>query len=653
MKSIRKSFGNNKEAHISSPLPPLSKPALAIQPPLKVIRALQSHKSLSPHQLSFEKGDFFHVVAEPKDGQWYEANNPSTGARGLVPVHMFEEFLKGSATPRTPLPSSVKRSETPTSPKSQTFYAVVLHDFAAERADELDARAGDAITVVAQSNREWLVAKPIGKLGRPGLIPVAFVEIRDPTTGEPVRDVDKLIGGGALPPVEEWKRQIMSYKANSISLGVLDENAFTQSSPASSERKSAALNSPDINVQGPTPSSHAHQQAPEETSAPSLLPDGILVTADVKSFHFEMDEYWFRVHAVFQPYDSGSLPPAKELVLFRSYNDFYDFQVGLLEAFPREAGRQGSERMLPYMPGPVPHVDNQITMSRRQELDQYLQELCALPEQGVRGVIESVLVREFFAMKPGDASADIEPQVRYIESLPHSDRTQVGADAEYGVHDRFSRMRLSGGPDSGYEESEYMVKGRNSSAREYDQRPGHYRTESTASMYKNGMSRNTVHSRSSSRNHSLVDHPNNYGHGRNGSSLEIDTFQANAYPRSSTSSLNDRSPIRSSTAPSIASSQGRTPSSANPPISSSIPQTAFIKIKIFDKVSDDLVAIRVHPRVTHSQLMNKVQARLGDGVMSLRYRDSINNALIDLTDDEELRLWLDNTDRLVLYADSE
>lgn len=98
MKSIRKSFGSSKETHISSPLPPLSKPALAIQPPIKVIRALQSHKSQSPHQLSFEKGDFFHVLKDPEDGLWYEASNPSTSARGLVPVHMFEEFLKGSAT---------------------------------------------------------------------------------------------------------------------------------------------------------------------------------------------------------------------------------------------------------------------------------------------------------------------------------------------------------------------------------------------------------------------------------------------------------------------------------------------------------------------------------------------------------------------------
>ena len=99
MKSIRKSFNSHKEAHISSPLPPLSKPTLtAIQPPLKVIRAIVSHRSTSPHQLSFEKGDFFHVSNESPQPGWYEAFNPLTGARGLVQAHMFEEFSKGSAT---------------------------------------------------------------------------------------------------------------------------------------------------------------------------------------------------------------------------------------------------------------------------------------------------------------------------------------------------------------------------------------------------------------------------------------------------------------------------------------------------------------------------------------------------------------------------
>ena len=45
-------------------------------------------------------------------------------------------------------------------------YGVVQYDFNAERADELDAKAGEAIIVVAQSNPEWFVAKPIGPARR-------------------------------------------------------------------------------------------------------------------------------------------------------------------------------------------------------------------------------------------------------------------------------------------------------------------------------------------------------------------------------------------------------------------------------------------------------------------------------------------------------
>jgi hypothetical protein len=35
------------------------------------------------------------------------------------------------------------------------LYAIVQYDFAAERPDELNARAGEPIIVIAQSNHEW------------------------------------------------------------------------------------------------------------------------------------------------------------------------------------------------------------------------------------------------------------------------------------------------------------------------------------------------------------------------------------------------------------------------------------------------------------------------------------------------------------------
>lgn len=103
MKSLRRSL-NNKDPSgggpISPPvgLPPLQKPSSAMMPPKKVIRALQSYRPQAPQELGFQKGDFFYVVSEVNNGpSWYEAHNPVSGSRGLVPKSYFEEFQKTNA----------------------------------------------------------------------------------------------------------------------------------------------------------------------------------------------------------------------------------------------------------------------------------------------------------------------------------------------------------------------------------------------------------------------------------------------------------------------------------------------------------------------------------------------------------------------------
>lgn len=104
MKSLRKSLNGNSpkdsiRSHISTPLPlpSISKPPSAILPPQKVIRALSNYRSQAPQELSFQKGDFFYVLRDVDNhGAWYEAHNPVSGARGLVPRSMFEEFSKSS-----------------------------------------------------------------------------------------------------------------------------------------------------------------------------------------------------------------------------------------------------------------------------------------------------------------------------------------------------------------------------------------------------------------------------------------------------------------------------------------------------------------------------------------------------------------------------
>jgi bud emergence protein 1 len=208
--------------------------------------------------LGFRKGDFFHVISREDDIDWYEACNPLIpSARGLVPVKFFEVIGKnvrnsddsGGITEDQQQDSHDSgvsdhsrpgRAESTNTTKEGArirmsaigknagamVYGIVLYDFDAERPDELEAKAGEAIIVIAQSNPEWFVAKPIGRLGGPGLIPVSFVEIRDMTTGQAVPDAREAVKRAGVPRVEEWKKMTAEYKNSSITLGKIETSGI-------------------------------------------------------------------------------------------------------------------------------------------------------------------------------------------------------------------------------------------------------------------------------------------------------------------------------------------------------------------------------------------------------------------------------------------
>lgn len=212
-------------------------------------------------KLGFAKGDFFHVIGREDDTDWYEACNPLIpSARGLVPVNFFEIIGKterqsaGSAASGAsmiaPPHDSGYHSEKAGNHARQDsnatarnlghnrtssmgkgsgamVYGIVQYDFNAERPDELEAKAGEAIIVIAQSNPEWFVAKPIGRLGGPGLIPVSFIEIRDMTTGKAVPDAQDAVTRAGVPKVEEWKKMAADYKNSSITLGKFETTSAT------------------------------------------------------------------------------------------------------------------------------------------------------------------------------------------------------------------------------------------------------------------------------------------------------------------------------------------------------------------------------------------------------------------------------------------
>lgn len=88
--------------------------------------------------------------------------------------------------------------------------------------------------------------------------------------------------------------------------------------------------------------------------------------------------------------------------LSRFYHDFYDFQIALLTQFEEEAGHNGKSRTLPFMPGPVTHVTDAISNGRRQNLDDYIKKLLAMPPH----ISRCPLVCKLFAPRPGDFEID-------------------------------------------------------------------------------------------------------------------------------------------------------------------------------------------------------------------------------------------------------
>ncbi|KAK4234910.1 hypothetical protein C8A03DRAFT_37275 [Achaetomium macrosporum] len=442
--------------HISIP----QKSAVAIVPPKKVIRALYDYTAQTPQELSFSRGDFFHVIGRENDPDWYEACNPALpDARGLVPVSLFQSLGRNERdsgqsqpdsarstkhpdhdsgygeAPATASPPATNRQSSKAGKSGAMVYGVVVYDFKAERGDELEAKAGEAIIVIAQSNPEWFVAKPIGRLGGPGLIPVSFVEIRDMATNTPVANPQEAVRKAGIPKVEEWKKMAADYKNSSITLGKFESGAAQpQGLEQGMERMSIQQPSgrvsqgPGSNMQQAHP---AWQQTALQQTTPSSTPSSQLfapVSARIPRYCFAEDKYWFVIEA--------ELEDGRTWELARYYEDFYDFQIALLSEFPVEAGTAGKgQRTLPYMPGPVNYVTDAITEGRRHNLDAYVKSLLAQPPK----ISKCKLVKQFFAPREGDYEIDpsaLEEEYRLSAGSQHS-----SAD---GASHQSSRQNLSG-----------------------------------------------------------------------------------------------------------------------------------------------------------------------------------------------------------------
>ena len=199
-------------------------------PPKMVIRATTDYVPESPHELSFHKGDFFyvHTSADPGQQSWIEACNPATDARGYVPLTHFEIISR--TKPRATVPLSTKSELNPnglprTPSTTESFisnssssvctnggtFATMKFDFKAELPHELSAKEGEGVFVMARSNDEWLVAKPLEYLSAPGLIPTSYITFRDMRSGQALSSEENVSVLSGIPSVYEWGEQNKRY----------------------------------------------------------------------------------------------------------------------------------------------------------------------------------------------------------------------------------------------------------------------------------------------------------------------------------------------------------------------------------------------------------------------------------------------------------
>lgn len=595
-----------------------------------VIRALYDYEPQGPGELSFCKGDFFHVISNEQDSEWFEAFNPLRNVRGMVPVPYFEVLGKkeGITSPdpneallpeerkalhrssqskhaqhspqhvlangldvsqsmqnlslggasgsggHTREPSMAGASDRSSQGKSTpTLHGVVLYDFQAERPDELQASKGDNIIIQAQSNHEWFVAKPVGRLGGPGLIPASFIEIRDIVTGKAVVDVESALRASGLPKVEEWKRMAADYKASSIALGNFDDpqQHSQQQALQHALRGQQTLQEHQVQQEHQTlqerQSLQEQQALRENYAAPATGP--LVVAASVESFALHSGRYWYLVNAELE---DGSMRR-----LCRYYQDFYVFQINLLGVFEEAAGHNDQPRLLPFMPGPLTYVNDSISMQRRHNLDEYVRKLMALPAY----ISRSVIMQELFALRPGDVAAagptDDLPQPLTPETESF-DAAQAEARAK-GIHPK------SLGPTN---------------------------VSSSSVSYSEG----TEESRPVSTASGLMGPPEPTG------------LPGGGHQRMTS-----------------VSTVGPTPD--NPAVNTPQSSSNSVKVKVF--YQDDLIAIRVPSDIDYATLHDRLCERLRVETLSLLYKADDGSRVV-ISNDEDLGAAVYGKNKLVLYA---
>lgn len=153
------------------------------------------------------------------------------------------------------------------------------------------------------------------------------------------------------------------------------------------------------------------------------------IKANVPRYCFADDIFWFIIEC--------QMEDGRHWELQRLYQDFYDLQIQLIATYPVEAGTSGSgERTLPFMPGPVTYVTDNISNGRRANLDEYIKNLLKLGTHITHGP----LVKGFFAPRQGDY--EIDPDVIAAEEYRLSQQSAQSSGHSQGTSRQSSADQL-------------------------------------------------------------------------------------------------------------------------------------------------------------------------------------------------------------------
>lgn len=314
-------------------------------------------------------------------------------------------------------------------------------------------------------------------------------------------------------------------------------------------------------------------------------------SASIPRYIFESDKYWYIIEC--------QMEDGRWWELSRIYQKFYDFQIALLQQFPKEAATPpNGKRLLPFMPGPVTYVTDAISNGRRESLNQYVKELLALPPY----ISRCDLVRDLFAPRDGDYELDPD---KVTENYRHS-----GASQQSSVTNSLSRT-------ASRQSSQGQMNGGSNGYGAMGPPQHKISQQRSQNSVQNGLPQQGQQQGQQQHYRNQSDYQHTNAIKPQPSTITQASSNSSAAPNNSTTNVN---------------------------------ASGAVKIKV--NFQDDLIAIRVPAEINYLQLKDKLRDRLKipDDIL-ISYRDEPTGHTYEMLSDRDLDMAFSRCQKLTLFVD--